>query len=121
MQTVKWGADMNRADFEALVEHNHQAGMKLMRSKGDDYAGEEDVLQDFNRVHLLCQLLNIDPAKRPEDTARFLIVLKLDRDANLIGRTAEHESRQDTLQDMHNYLHLYRAMLADKDQCSKFL
>lgn len=106
---------MTREEFEDLVIRWHHTGLDVMRGKSDDYAREGDVLQDFHNVHLLCQILNIDPAQRPEDTARFMMIAKLDRDANLIGREAQNESRADTLMDMQNYLLLYRTMLEVKE------
>jgi hypothetical protein len=105
---------MNREEFEDLVVRWHNNGLKLMANKSDDYANEGDILQDFDHLHQLCRLLDIQPAKRAEDTARFMVVVKLCRDANLIGRTAQNESRADTLFDLTNYLLLYRAMLEVK-------
>jgi hypothetical protein len=102
---------LTKEEFEDLVEKWHVFGLELMTRKNADYAGAGDVLQDFYRLHILCSVLHINPAKRPEDTARFMMLVKLDRDANLIGRSAQNESRMDTLQDLHNYLYLYRAML----------
>lgn len=105
---------MTREEFNDLINRWHAQGLELMTSKSDDYASEENVLQDFDHLHQLCKLLDIRPAERPEDTVRFMVIMKLDRDANLIGRNAQNESRADTLMDMQNYLYLYRAMLEAK-------
>lgn len=106
---------MNLDKFLALADARVKQRMDLLRKKGQDYATDTDKLANGKRLHQLCKLLDIRPADRPEDTFFFLLMLKIDRDRNLVreNKPPENESRQDTLQDLRNYVDLYEAMQLD--------
>lgn len=96
---------MNRSKLTSIVIAIHEARVGLLLNKGADYAGE-DVLANFKRVNNLCKLLNIDPRGSSGDCARFLMMLKIDRWCNLIGKTPKNEAIEDTIRDLHNYIDL---------------
>lgn len=108
---------MNRDKFKIMLYEISNKRMELMFKKGDDYA-TEDELSNFKRMHTLCQVLDIDPRRSPEDCAAFLVMLKIDRIHNLKrkGVSPKNESVQDTLIDAHNYLDLAYACSLDEQE-----
>lgn len=88
-----------------------------MKGKSDDYANEE-ALSNFIRMHLLCNILGINPSRSPADCARFLMMLKVDRWCNLINTKSnpKNESVLDTVIDLHNYCDLAYACDIDESK-----
>jgi len=98
---------MNRDTFIAEVKDVELTRYNALIDKGHDYA-TDDVLSNFKRMSKLCELLNIIPARSPADSARFLMMLKVDRWCNLVGsgKKPKNESVKDTVIDLHNYVDL---------------
>ena len=98
---------MKRAKLILQANGLHLERMRLMLSKGKDYA-DEDALSNFKRMNKLCAILGINPAQSTTDCALFLVILKLDRWQNLRrkGEVPQNESVRDTLIDLHNFLDL---------------
>lgn len=109
---------LKRSEFEQLMEEWHEATVALSARKGNDYAGDEDVLANFRRMHEMCAVLELQPGKYITDVYLFYMLVKLDRLANLIHRGAEpgNESLLDTVQDMTVYMNLLRAQLVELEQ-----
>jgi hypothetical protein len=105
---------MNQKEQLALIEKINAQGVELLKSKGHDYAGD-DILKNFKQVNALCNTLGIDFSK-VEGTHMFYIVLKIQRLCNLIfsDKTGKHESIQDTLIDLRNYVDLLNCTLEEK-------
>ena len=82
--------------------------MNIRAAKCHDYADITDVLANFERVSLICNLLDID-VRNPIGYCLLMVVLKLDRICNLVFRQKEkpkNESVQDSFIDMANYVDL---------------
>lgn len=110
---------MNRADYSHRVNEAVARRAVISFAKGRDYAGE-DVLGNFKRVAASCSRLNVD-VQTPEGVALFFAVHKLDRLAKLIGEgaTPANESLRDNIDDLHNYVDLLDAILAEKEEDAK--
>ena len=107
---------MLRKDFVELQLKVARDAQELCIGKGEDYAGE-DKLSNFKRMSLLCQILDIQPQRSPGDSARFLMLLKVDRWCNLVkkGTPPYFGSVRDTILDLHNYVDLaYACELEEK-------
>lgn len=93
-----------------------------MEKKGGDYASEGDVLQNFKRVAEINKLLGIN-VHTPEGYALMMIILKIDRLANLLssGKAPNNESLDDTLDDMKGYTFLLSCILKEKDDNKELL
>lgn len=109
---------MNRSKMVAEVQAIHCARMDLLTSKGADYAHDEDALANFKRMRTICAQLDVNPARSPADCALFLALLKLDRWCNLRrkGTEPKHESVQDTVKDLHNYIDLAYLCSLEKEE-----
>ena len=98
---------MDRSKFiaEATCISTDRCGLLIDKNK--DYA-TEDFLSNFKRMNQLCKLLDIDVRRSPGDCARFLVMLKMDRWCNLIGKGTppKNESIRDTVLDVLNYIDL---------------
>jgi len=85
--------------------------------KAKDYANEEDCLQNFKKIAQLCRALDID-VTRPSGVAIKDALLKMDRLCNLIFRKGiinpENESVEDTINDLQNYIDLFRECLKEE-------
>jgi len=104
------------ADFEKMVNELHEARMKLMVNKRHDYA-TKDVLSNFKRMSNLCKATRLD-LSTAFGCAMFLVLLKIDRITNIIAESKQpkNESLADTYMDLHNYIDLAIATLADEKQ-----
>lgn len=83
----------------ALERLIHEARLKVRKSKGHDYAKDEECLLNFQNVAKMCKILSID-ITTPHGVAMFYIILKLDRTANLVFRKKKkpkNESVWDTV------------------------
>lgn len=110
---------MLRKDFAQLQTKISEAAHKLCTAKGDDYAGEDN-LSNFKRMTALCGILGVSPINSPGDSARFLLLLKLDRWFNLRRKRAVpmNESIRDTILDLHNYIDLAYACDLEEEECA---
>ena len=106
---------MDRSTFIAEVTGIHTDRCGLLIEKNRDYA-TEDFLSNFKRVHQICKVWDIQPARSPADCARYFVVFKIDRWCNLISKQQEprNESIRDTVLDLHNYIDL--AYACDKER-----
>ncbi len=93
--------------FEEIVSKGEERRRALRQRKTHDYDNEEDRLASFKQVANICKELKVDVSK-PSGIATVLFALKLVRDANLKanGKAPSNESREDTYDDMHNYIDL---------------
>lgn len=105
--------NMTRVELLNLVETWTNEACALLRSKGEDYAGE-DVHANFKRIHAVCALYDIQPGERQEDVYLFLIILKLDRLIHNIHKPGapNHESIGDTILDQTNYTYLMASQMS---------
>ncbi len=91
--------------------------IELRKKKGDDYANTKDCLQNFKKVAVLLDTLSIDTSKS-YGVALIYAMLKIDRLCNLIFRQKtdkpKNEAISDTIDDLQNYIDLFRECLADE-------
>jgi hypothetical protein len=106
---------MKQEDQLKFIESINEKGIELLKSKGYDYASDNDVLKNFKEILQLVNLLKVDMSKI-EGTHMFYILLKVQRLCNLLfsGKTAKNESIQDTLIDLRNYVDLLNCTLQEK-------
>jgi len=110
---------MNSNDWLAsLVESVHNECTALLVSKVHDYAKDDNVFQNFQHVHMLCKILDVDPRRSPSDAAMYLVLLKIDRWCNLRAKNVSpmHESKRGTVVDLHNYIDLTFGSELDSEQ-----
>jgi len=86
---------MTTQNQKAVLEHQLEEIVKILSSKGHDYAGEEDVLKAFRQVG---ELLEMDMMT----VCQVFIANKIVRLRNLSekGKEPKHESIRDTLRDL---------------------
>jgi len=111
---------MKQIDQLNFIEKINENGVKLLKSKGHDYAGEGDVLKNFKQMNEMCKILDVD-VRTIEGTHLFYILLKIQRITNLLnaGKTAMNEGVQDTLIDLRNYTDLLNCTLQEKSILTK--
>ena len=105
---------MTKTEQKQFLENSHSKLMSILNLKGNDYAGD-DVLLNFKQMHSMMSLLKIDMSKI-EGTHMFYILLKIQRLCNLIfnDKTPNNESLNDNLEDLENYIKLMRCTLEEK-------
>ena len=106
---------MKLEDAIALQQKLFDRRIELRRTKGNDYASEEDCLLNFKTVAKLCDIFNVDMTKS-YGVAFMYKLLKLQREANLIfnDKQPKNESLVDTLLDLSNYNDLELECLIDE-------
>lgn len=102
-------------DFHSLVDKWTKKIKDISTKKGQDYASKEDTLLNFKNTCKLCKLLNIDVRESPEEVARFYIITKELRLANLKGRDPANESVEDSELDRLTYIFLGLGCKEDKE------
>jgi len=87
----------------------------LRKSKGHDYAKEQDVLANFKQVSEILRILNVDVTV-PYGVALMYVILKLQRLSNLLfsGKQPKNEPLQDTVDDLLNYIDLMEECLIEE-------
>lgn len=88
--------------------------IEILKKKGNDYAQDIDVLENFKRLSAAAKILKIN-ISTPTGYALFMVVMKIDRITNLISqeKQPENESIEDSFKDGVGYLKL--AYLLQKD------
>lgn len=99
-------------DFSAFVQDAERLlnrCVELLRSKASDYADGHDAFINFKTA---AQVAGISP----EQTLLTLLGMKISRLTQLVGKnkTAKHESSEDTMLDIINYVLLLRGMLQEQ-------
>jgi len=104
---------MNRQRQLELLETWYQEKIEVSGKKGNDYANE-DMLDNFRRMAILCATLNVD-VHTPEGVAIFYAIAKIDRFCNLYfsDKVPENESVDDTLMDGGIYFDLLRMIVTE--------
>ena len=89
---------MTTQNQKAVLEHQLEDIVKILSSKGHDYAGEQDVLKAFRQVG---ELLEMDMMT----VCQVFIANKIVRLRNLSekGKEPKHESIRDTRRDLQCY------------------
>jgi hypothetical protein len=89
---------MTTKNRNEILDHQLDEIKKIITSKSEDYAGEDDVLKAFRQVG---ELLEMDM----ESVCHVFIGTKIVRLRNLseAGRIPNHESIRDTIRDLQCY------------------
>ena len=105
---------MTQTEQITFIESLNAESMRIMLSKGHDYAGE-DVLKNFKQMRKMCEILEVDVTTE-WGVHLFYILLKIQRAANLIqsGKNPMNESVQDSLKDLRNYVTLAMCSLEEE-------
>jgi hypothetical protein len=111
---------MNQKEQLELIEKINNHSLDLLKSKGHDYAANQDVLKNFKEMQSVISLFGIDTSKI-EGVHMFYIMLKIQRLCNLLfsGKEGKNESIQDTLIDLRNYVDLLNCTLEEKNSTNK--
>jgi len=112
---------MNIEKFFTLCKALNKERLGLMERKGADYADDADFLDNFKRVGLAFEILKLHLLPAWFRYSFFLLLLKLDRWANLVrkGSKPKNEGVVDTVKDMHNYIDLTYGLQLDYDELSE--
>ena len=99
-------------DFSAFVQDAERLlnrCVELLRSKANDYADGHDAFVNFKTA---AQVAGISP----EQTLLTLLGMKISRLTQLVGKgkNAKHESSEDTMLDIINYVLLLRGMIQEQ-------
>lgn len=110
---------MKQEDFNKMVKDGSDRRAIILTKKGSDYDKiDQDRLSSFKKIAAIANQLEIAGCTnfRGSDMAMIEILFKMVRDANLksSGRPVQNESRQDTIDDMHNYIDLKAANEVDE-------
>lgn len=105
-----------KTEFSTFVEETQvlfDRCVTLLKSKSNDYADGSDAFTNFKTA---AQIAGISP----HQTLLTLLGMKLSRLTQLIGKgkQAQHESVEDTLLDLINYIVLLRGMLKEQEGTS---
>ncbi len=98
---------MTREKQIEILQGFDQELIDILKKKGNDYADEGDVLDNFKRLAAAAKILNID-VTTPVGYALFMVVMKVDRITNLLSQNKqpENESLEDSFKDGVGYLKL---------------
>lgn len=97
---------MNRDTFIDTLNVFHDKMRDLLTKKGEDYAEVDDLLSNFKKVAAITE-------SNPLDITVTTLGLKIVRLGNLLGKTPNNESIEDTLLDLANYAFLAYAILKE--------
>jgi len=112
---------MNNERFNQIVTEGAERRAKILCKKGSDYDKiDSDRLSSFKKVANILNELEVDGHTDHTATgvATTLLTLKQVRDTNLksSGRPTQNESRQDTIDDWHNYIDLKTGCEIDEEE-----
>lgn len=99
---------MTNEELLGIVQMNSTERMRLLESKGSDYASEENALKAFN---LAAGFAGVTTAQAID----VMIGIKLARIGSLRGKEAKHESVLDTYKDLQNYLDIRLAQYMQEE------
>jgi hypothetical protein len=105
---------MNKETQINLIQEIDEKLLQVLRSKGEDYAGE-DVLSNFKQVSEAAKVLNIN-VDEPTNYALFMCILKIARLSNLINnnKVPNNEGIEDSFIDLIGYAKLAYCNFKDK-------
>jgi hypothetical protein len=105
---------MNKETQINLIQDLDSKLIQVLRSKGEDYAGE-DVLSNFKQVSEAAKVLNIN-VDEPTNYALFMCILKIARLSNLINnnKVPNNEGIEDSFIDLIGYAKLAYCNFKDK-------
>jgi hypothetical protein len=106
-------------DFFKMVKDGAERRLKLLEKKGHDYSKSDiDQLSVFKKAATIANALEVDGCTTHTGSgmATYQFIIKQVRDANLkqSGKVPLNESREDTIDDMHNYIDLKTANEIDE-------
>ncbi len=106
-------SSFQKTDFTAFVQDTQalfSRCVEMMRNKSNDYAEGGDAFLNFKTA---AQIAGISP----EQTLLTLLGMKMSRLTQLIskGKKARHESVEDTMLDVINYVVLLRGMMKEQE------
>ena len=106
---------MNKEQQINLIQDLDSKLIQVLRSKGEDYAGE-DILSNFKQVSEAAKVLNINIGD-PTNYALFMCILKIARLTNLINsnKVPNNESIDDSFVDLIGYSKLAYCNYKDND------
>ena len=109
---------MNQANLENMTSTIFSKCIKLLLSKGHDYACTEDELSNFKRIGQLIELEELDAIEPCESFCVLMIYLKMDRLCNLLksNKKPKNETLEDTVVDLINYVILLRGLIYDRTE-----
>ena len=104
---------LQKTDFSSFVQDAQSLlsrCIEVMRSKSHDYTEGQDAFVNFKTAASIAGI-------SPEQTLLTLLGMKLSRLTQLVGKgkKAHHESTEDTMLDVINYLLLLRGMLKEQN------
>ena len=99
---------MTNNELMGIVQMNSTERMRLLESKGSDYASDENALKAFN---IAAGFAGVTTAQALD----VMIGIKLARIESLRGKEAKHESVLDTYKDLQNYLDIRLAFFMEQE------
>ena len=99
---------MTNKELLDIVQMNSTERMRLLESKGSDYAGEDNALKAFN---LAADFAGVTTNQAID----VMIGIKLARIQSLRGKEAKHESVMDTYKDLQNYFDIRLAFFMEQE------
>jgi hypothetical protein len=98
---------MTQEELISRIEYRAGERLKLLRAKGEDYAGQADAFAAFKSA---ADFAGVDLTQALD----VMIGIKIARIRSLRGRPANYEKLWDTVADLINYLEL-KVVLLDSD------
>ena len=99
---------MTNRELLEIVHMNSTERMRLLESKGSDYASDENALKAFNLAAGFAGVTT-------NQAIDVMIGIKLARIQSLRGKEAKHESVMDTYKDLQNYLDIRLALFMGQE------
>lgn len=98
---------MTKEEQIKIVEHLNSENLELLKSKGNDYGADNDILINFKTMSQIVKILQLDLTK-PEQYAIFMVILKIARLTNLLNsnKSISNEPIDDSFKDGINYFKL---------------
>ena len=99
---------MTNKELLDIVQMNAIERMRLLESKGSDYASDVNALKAFNLAAGFAGVTT-------NQAIDVMIGIKLARVQSLRGKEAKHESVMDTYKDLQNYLDIRLALFMEQE------
>jgi len=106
---------MKTNQFLVTANDFFEKATALLETKNKDYANENDVFSNFDKLAQIAKILDLDVRKK-EHGALYSIVDKLIRIRNLENKKPNHESVKDSCLDGVNYFVLYYGMKTEEKE-----
>lgn len=98
---------MTKEEQIKIIKHLNDENLELLKSKGNDYGADDDILINFKMVSGAAKALKVN-VHTPEGYSLFMMLVKMARLTNLLNNDKQpvNERVSDSFKDLSNYAQL---------------